>query len=169
MKNHARKTNQTRYESRLPYCRMMPNQWDFTKLRFYATEGDPEAQREMGLRYLEGNEVPKDETEAVRWFRLAAGQGDIEARYRLGECYKNGVGVEPDDRQARKWYRRAALKGHTGASAALGARYRAIAVWIGFLLAVIGGAIGYQILGGILGAVLVFILIGLLAYGMMKA
>lgn len=146
----------------------MPDDWDILKIRFYAEEGNAAAQRELAIRYAEGREVPQDDVRAVKWFRLAAKRGDAESQYRLAVCYEKGVGVEPDSARARKWYRRAASKGHTGAAAAIRAPYRAIGVWIGFLLAVIGGGIGYEILGGILGAVLAFILVGLLAYCLLK-
>lgn len=147
----------------------MADDWDISKIRFFAAEGNAAAQRELAIRFAEGRDVAQDDAESLRWFRLAARRGDVEALYRLGQCYEKGIGVAPDPDRARKWYRRAAMKGHTAASAALKARYRAIGTWVGFLLAVIGGAVGYEILGGILGGVLGFILVGLLAYCLLKA
>jgi TPR repeat protein len=37
--------------------------------------GDPESQFHLGMCYKNGDGVNKDETEAVKWFRLAAEQG----------------------------------------------------------------------------------------------
>ena len=46
--------------------------------------------------YAVGRGVPQDETEAVRWFRLAAEQGYRAAQYNLGRAYENGLGVPQD-------------------------------------------------------------------------
>ena len=39
----------------------------------------------LGILYRDGLGVPKDEFEAVRWFRLAADQGDASAQVNLGK------------------------------------------------------------------------------------
>jgi hypothetical protein len=41
-----------------------------------AEQGFPSAQRNLGIGYLDGLGVAKDEAEAVRWFQRAAAQGD---------------------------------------------------------------------------------------------
>ena len=40
-------------------------------LRARAEQGDAEAQFELGVRYRDGTDVPQDDAEAVRWYRLA--------------------------------------------------------------------------------------------------
>ena len=40
-----------------------------------------------------GNGVPKDDAEAVRWYRLAAEQGNAEAQFELGYMYDQGDGL----------------------------------------------------------------------------
>ena len=47
--------------------------------------------------------VPKDEAEAVKWFRKAAEQGHQDARLKLGECYLYGKGVTKDEVEATTW------------------------------------------------------------------
>ncbi len=43
--------------------------------RLAANQGDPEAQISLGFMYAEGQGVPQDDAEAVRWYRKAAEQG----------------------------------------------------------------------------------------------
>ncbi len=52
-----------------------------------------------------GQGVPQDYAEAVKWYRLAAEQGDAGAQYNLGDMYANGQGVPQDYAEAVKWYR----------------------------------------------------------------
>ena len=54
------------------------------ELRARAEQGDADAQANLGLMYYNGEGVPQDYAEAVRWFRLAAEQGDADAQYNLG-------------------------------------------------------------------------------------
>lgn len=49
-----------------------------------ATQGDPDAQNRLGAAYAHGRGVPKDDGEAVKWYRLAAAQGYTPAQISLG-------------------------------------------------------------------------------------
>ena len=73
------------------------------ELREKAEQGDVQAQYNLGIMYETGRGVPQDETEAVRWYRLAAEQGDAEAQFNLGAMYANGRGVPQDDVTAHMW------------------------------------------------------------------
>ena len=73
--------------------------------------------------YSNGRGVPEDDTEAVRWFRLAADQGGALAQFRLGVRYANGEGVPEDDTEAVRWYRLAADQGNARAQYNLGVMY----------------------------------------------
>ena len=97
---------------------------DVDELRNLATEGDVAAQFDLGDKYLNGEGVPQDNTEAARWFRLAADQGHARAQASLGFMYGNGDGVPRDDGEAARWYRLAADQGHAGAQSHLGVMYR---------------------------------------------
>jgi len=73
--------------------------------------GTADAQFNLGLKYHIGSGVPKDDKEAVKWYRKAAEQGHAKAQYNLGNMYYNGKGVPKDDKEAVKWYRKAAEQG----------------------------------------------------------
>ena len=73
--------------------------------------------------YREGQGVPQDYTEAVKWFRKAAEQGKVHAQNNLGLMYANGQGVPRDDAEAMKWYRKAAEQGEVRAQNNLGLMY----------------------------------------------
>ena len=72
--------------------------------------------------YDNGEGVPQDDAEAVRWYRLAADQGDARAQVILGGMYDNGRGVPQDDAEAVAWTRKAAEPGRATASACGSAR-----------------------------------------------
>jgi len=46
--------------------------------------------------YQFGEGVPKDFSEAARWYRKAADQGDAKAQVDLGYLYNHGSGVPED-------------------------------------------------------------------------
>jgi uncharacterized protein len=77
-----------------------------------------------GLDYTLGRGVPKDEVEAVKWFRIAAKQGNAEAQSELGFAYQNGKGVHEDRVEAAKWFRLAAEQGNAKAQTTLGFAYQ---------------------------------------------
>ena len=85
---------------------------------------DAGAQYNVGIMYQDGRGVPQDETEAVRWFRLAANQGFAVARVNLGFMYQDGRGVPQDETEAVRWYRLAANQGFAVAQSNLGVMYR---------------------------------------------
>ena len=75
---------------------------------------------ELGEMYLGGRAIPKDEHEALFWYRKAASEGIAEAEFAMGEIYRNGEGVSADDRQAFEWYRKAADHGLAQAQVEIG-------------------------------------------------
>lgn len=70
-----------------------------------------------------GEGLPKDNKEALKWFRMAAEQGNAEAQRNLGRAYDNGYGVPIDDVEAVKWFLMAAEQGLAAAQANLGVMY----------------------------------------------
>ena len=56
---------------------------DLDTVRQAADQGDAEAQYNLGVIYNNGEGVPKDDAEAVRWFQLAAEQGYAKAQFEL--------------------------------------------------------------------------------------
>ena len=68
-----------------------------------ADQGDPAVQFNLGLLYLDGQGVPQDLDQAVKWFNRSAEQGYDKAQLNLGALYATGKGVKRDYVQAYKW------------------------------------------------------------------
>ncbi len=88
-----------------------------------AASGDAEAQVLLGAFYSWGQGVPKDDAEALKWYRKAAEQGLADAEYNLATMYDNGQGVPKDYAEALKWYRKSAEQGNADAEVNLGTMY----------------------------------------------
>lgn len=56
-----------------------------------ARNGDADASWKLGLGYLRGIGVPKDEIKAAEWLKKAANLDDARARITLSDCYLSGV------------------------------------------------------------------------------
>lgn len=67
--------------------------------------------------------VPKDDVQAVNWYRKAADAGSATGMTELGSLYQAGRGVEEDAWQAMRWYRKAAEADDKEAMTKLGAMY----------------------------------------------
>jgi len=89
-----------------------------------AEGGDPEAQNELGIRYLKGDGTSKDEKEAARIFSLAAKNGCADAEFNLGNLYMNGCGVPQDLEKGFNLCKSAADKGVRQALLLVGKAYR---------------------------------------------
>jgi hypothetical protein len=61
-----------------------------------ADQGNAEAQDRLGTMYVVGEGVPKNNSEAVKWYRRAADQGNADAQSHLGLMYAAGEGVPRD-------------------------------------------------------------------------
>lgn len=77
-----------------------------------AEKGDAGAQFSLGFMYSNGKGVPKDYTEAAKWFRKAAGQGEAQAQFNLGVMYAKGEGVPKNLVEAYAWWNIAGSKGN---------------------------------------------------------
>ena len=88
---------------------------DLDTVRQAADQGDAAAQYNLGLMYTKGEGVPKDEAEAVKWYRLAAEQGYAKAQGALGAMYALGRGVLKDSVRAHMWFNIAGANGDEAA------------------------------------------------------
>jgi hypothetical protein len=88
-----------------------------------ANAGDVNAQFKLGFMYANGQDVPKDDIEAVRWYRRAADQGFADAKNNLIFMYANNRGIPSDTAEMVQWYRQAAAYGQTSAQNHLGHLY----------------------------------------------
>ena len=93
------------------------------KFRPLAEHGHAAAQTSLGVIYYQGQGVPADYPEAVKWYKLAAAQGYSDALYNMGIAYAEGKGVEKNAQEALRWYRMAGDAGHSGAQFLLGDVY----------------------------------------------
>jgi len=84
-------------------------------LRSAAVGGNPAAEYEIAVRYLDGRGVTANVEEAARWLELAARAGFAPALFRLGGLYDKGGGLKKDRALARQLYTAAADKGHAKA------------------------------------------------------
>jgi hypothetical protein len=72
-------------------------------LQKMSESGDAEAQWQLGVRYHNGEGVPGNDAEAIRWFQKAAEQGNVAAEAALGAYYWAGRGVPEDLSKAYFW------------------------------------------------------------------
>jgi len=71
------------------------------------------AQFNLAQMYSNGQGVPQDYKEAVKWYKLSAEQGNATAPFGLGLIYEEGGwGVLKDNIMAHMWYSIAASNGN---------------------------------------------------------
>jgi TPR repeat protein len=88
-------------------------QFEATKAK--AETGDAQAQYNLAECYANGQDVAKDEIEALKWFRKAAEQNYAPAQCELANCYYYGLTVAQGYAEAVKWYRKAAEQNNAAA------------------------------------------------------
>ena len=76
---------------------------NFNEWKQLAEDGKAEAQYNLGLLYSLGKEIPKNDSEAIKWYLRAAEQGFAEAQTNLGLMYGKGQGVEQNFNEAVTW------------------------------------------------------------------
>ncbi|HKW31243.1 MAG TPA: tetratricopeptide repeat-containing serine protease family protein [Verrucomicrobiae bacterium] len=95
----------------------------FEETRAKAEKGDAIAEYNLGVMYENGQDVSRDYTEAMKWYRKSAGQGYLDAQNNLGGMYFKGEGAPQDFVEAAKWYRKVAIRGDAGGQYNLGLMY----------------------------------------------
>lgn len=74
------------------------------KLIPLAKAGHPAAQYNLGVMHEWGNGVPKDNVQAMKWYRLSAERLHKDAQNNLGAMYSKGEGGEQSFVDALKWF-----------------------------------------------------------------
>ena len=69
-----------------------------------AVAGDSRARALIGMMYVDGEGVPQDDAEALRWFRLSADHGHAIGQWMLGAMYAEGRGLPRDYVLAYMWF-----------------------------------------------------------------
>lgn len=88
-----------------------------------ANQGDPTAQHELGLLYLDGSGVAQDDREAFKWFQRAAVENYPPAQFDLANLFLEGRGIAQDLQEGVRWMKRAAQQEYPPAEVNLGILY----------------------------------------------
>lgn len=87
------------------------SEWVRSKVDEYrkaAEQGDVRWQFNLGMMYMNGNNVEQDPVEGMKWLRKAAEQGDVGAQNNLGNYLIRCRDIELDYAEAYFWYSLAA-------------------------------------------------------------
>ena len=76
-----------------------------------ADQGHAGAQYNLGVMFANGQGVPQNDAEAMKWYRLAANQGNARAQNDLGVMFATGQGVPQNYEQAHMWFNLAGAEG----------------------------------------------------------
>jgi uncharacterized protein len=90
-----------------------------------ARHGSARAQYYLGRIYRDGEGVPIDEKQAVKWLHHAASGGYVRAQIDLGSMFVGGREVKENYAEATRWWRMAAAKGDVDTQWKLGLMYAA--------------------------------------------
>ncbi len=85
--------------------------------------GHAQAQAELGLKYLQGQQIAQDIALGLSYLQKAAAQQNGVALNALGESYEQGQGVESNIEQAVQYYQQAAAQVNADAYSHLGRLY----------------------------------------------
>lgn len=85
--------------------------------------GVADCQTALGIIYIQGELIKRDEEKAHNLFHLASLQGDSWGMYLLGLTYENGHGTEKDLEQAFKCFQASAKKGSIKGAYKVGVAY----------------------------------------------
>ncbi len=73
--------------------------------RVQAAQGNPGAQTFLGVLYFVGRDVKQSESEAKKWFMLAAEQNYAPAQYQLGVMYSGDANRRGVPSEATRWFK----------------------------------------------------------------
>ncbi len=92
-------------------------------LQLAANAGHIDAEFNLGLHYLKGEQVVKNMSSAYLWFSKAAKQGMPRAQFNLALMHEKGIGTSVNLKRSFKWYTSAAVLGNANAQQNLGIKY----------------------------------------------
>lgn len=82
-----------------------------------------QAENDLGLLYLNGKELEKNETLGAALLEKAASKEIGQSEYHMAFCYMNGIGVEQNPGKGISYYQKSWYHGNGKAAVALGMRY----------------------------------------------
>ena len=92
-------------------------------LKQAADMGSAKAIWKLGIKYMDGDGVDKDEDKGIELIEKAAQLGNKEAMFAFGKAYYKGIVVKKDSNKALEWYRKGAELGGVECMAAMGIGY----------------------------------------------
>lgn len=95
---------------RIPMTRNMPRL--ITRLRPGIDNSDLLTQYSLATHYDRGQYIPRDLSEAAKWYATAARRGHATSQFELGTMYEEGAGVARSNPSAYSLYRSAADHGY---------------------------------------------------------
>lgn len=93
------------------------------EFRLLANRGHADAQFNLGSMYYNGTGVPKDLTQAAKWYLRSAENGQAISQFNVGTMFFTGTGFSKDLAAAASWFRKSAEQGYPAAQLNLGAMY----------------------------------------------
>lgn len=108
----------------------VPQNWTcwFTSLSNAARLGSSDAQADLGITYLYGNQeanIAQDLNMAIYWLKKSVEQNNANGNFFYGVCYEYGAGVDKDEKEAYKYYYTAANLGQPLAQCEIATAYLA--------------------------------------------
>jgi len=98
-------------------------QWGVHYLNLAANQGDVRATLGIGMLYLTGLGLEKDDKKAAEWISSAANMGLADAQTQMGNMLLGGIGVDKNLEWAGYWFQQAADQGNVDAMYNLGIMY----------------------------------------------
>jgi TPR repeat protein len=86
------------------------------ELKSKASAGDVDAQARLAAAYFQGEGVPEDHAQALRWAAVPAEQDDLFCAQMIAQIHYKGTGVKRDLPAALRWFRNAAILGDSTAA-----------------------------------------------------
>ena len=97
----------------------------YQNLHQIAESGDTAAMHSLAQSYRWGVNLAKNETKALKFYRLASKNGHLTAMYDLGSIlYWGSLGAQKDRQASMNLYEQAAQKGHAPSMVQIGIAYR---------------------------------------------
>lgn len=93
---------------------------DLKPLEARAEKNDPEAQAALGIFYMAGREVEKDEKKGFEWLEKAASQNDPRGLYYFSLCFLDGLGTKKDEVRGLQFLKKAVDAGYIPAKTFFG-------------------------------------------------
>lgn len=79
--------------------------------QYYAQQGNPDAQYNLGAHFANGNGVQQDYRQAAAWYGKAAQQGHPRALHDLADLHEEGLGVNQNVAAAKELSKKACSNG----------------------------------------------------------